>query len=125
VTSYYADFVNTYHILKKASCPPSFPPLSLPSSQDGSKSNEIGTVIGVLSDFNATNELRVTLAELVPTIPRILDRLGNPEVRLRSEGKDAKVRKWPPVGGNGGSDPVQGEAIRANETNASDEGEAI
>jgi hypothetical protein len=29
------------------------------------------------------------------------------------------------VRGNGGSDPVQGEAVRANETNASDEGEAI
>jgi hypothetical protein len=71
VTSYYADFVNTYHILKKASCHLSFPPLSLPSSPDGSKSNEIGTVIGVLSDFNATNELRVTLAELVPTTPNI------------------------------------------------------
>jgi hypothetical protein len=69
VTSYYADFVNTYHILKKAHSHPSFPPPSLPSSQDGSKSNEIGTVIGVLSDFNATNELRVTLAELAPTIP--------------------------------------------------------
>jgi hypothetical protein len=34
-------------------------------------------------------------------------------------------KKVAPVGGNSGSDPVQGEAIRANETNASDEGEAI
>jgi hypothetical protein len=42
-----------------------------------------------------------------------------------NEGDVYARKKVAPVGGNGGSDPVQGEAIRANETNESDEGEAI
>jgi hypothetical protein len=43
-------------------------------------------------------------------------------VRPEGEGEVDARKKVAEVRGNGGSDPVQGEAVRANETNASDEG---